>query len=434
MFATSRARHERPTGVGTAGAVLAALIASLTGCHGSGLAFSPPSTVSTATGVGTAPMLAVAADGRRAVAWVSAPDSGTDGRLFVSVGGARPVELTDTLGPVEAHGESPPKLAFGPDGVLYALYVVVEDVPDRRFPLAALRMIRSRDSGRTWSDPVSVNGGSTFGVNNFHALHVAANGTLYVAWLGGDPGKSGSWVTRSDDGGTTWLPAVEVDSGLACPCCRTALATAADGTLYLAWRHVFPGQIRDIVVARSTDGGREWSPSVRVHADNWEFNGCPHAGPSLQVDERGTVHVAWWTGKSGAAGVWYARSTDRGRSFLPAIPLGVGASSMPAHVQLALSGDSIVAAVWDDGVQAHPAIAFRISHNGGRTFTPAEWLSDRAHRVGFPVIAIAGRQVSVAWATDAATGPAKESSGSMTHKGLTPVGDGQVLLRTATLP
>ena len=65
-------------------------------------------------------MFALSPTGKRAVAWVSAPGGGTDGRLYVSTGGA-PSELRDSLGPIEPHGEAPPKMAYGPDGTLYAL-------------------------------------------------------------------------------------------------------------------------------------------------------------------------------------------------------------------------------------------------------------------------------------------------------------------------
>src|SRR5262249_5309733 len=71
--------------------------------------FSDPETVSAATTVGAAPMFALSPAGRRAVAWVSAPGGGTDGRLYVSTGGA-PSELHDSLGPIEPHGEAPPKM------------------------------------------------------------------------------------------------------------------------------------------------------------------------------------------------------------------------------------------------------------------------------------------------------------------------------------
>src|SRR4051812_10829429 len=347
----------------------------LVGCgatNGSPIRLADATALSAPTAVGTAPMFAVSTTGKQAVAWVSAPNGGSDGRLYVSVAGAAPAEIRDSLGPIEVHGESPPKLAYAPDGSLVAVYIVGKEVPGQRFPLSALRVVTSSDDGKTWTAPVTVTDGDVFGSHSFHALHAAADGSIYVSWLGkpdtpgdtaskktkgptvaakktgrdmasmaGMPGMAGmsdmggmhaasaSWITRSTDGGKTWSPRVRVDLGEACPCCRTGLATGKDGTLYMSWRHVFPGSIRDIVVARSNDHGTTWSQPVRVHADDWKFDACPHAGPAIATDDKGTLHVTWWTGKEGSAGVFYAQSTDGGKTFSAATPLGVAQYSRP---------------------------------------------------------------------------------------------------------
>jgi hypothetical protein len=358
-----------------------------------------PDTLSQATAVGAAPMVALAPGGQRTMAWVSAPGGGTDGRLYVTTDGAPVTELRDSLGPIEPHGEAPPKLTYGADGTLYALYAVGKVLPGRRFPFTTLRLAASTDRGATWSAPATVTGDALAGSRNFHALHAGGDGTLYVAWLEarGDA-PSGAYLTRSMDGGRSWLPAVRVAPGEACPCCRTAIATATGGTLYLAWRSVFPGNIRDVVVASSPDRGATWTDPVRVHADDWVFEGCPHAGPSMLVDERGTVHLAWWTGKERAAGVYYARSTDGARSFQAPVPLGVAGFSTPAHPQLALAAGGTVLAAWDDGRGALPTVLLRVSRNGGVSFGGQVVASDSGAAAGFPVVALRGNQFTVAWA------------------------------------
>jgi hypothetical protein len=342
-------------------------------------------------------MLAVAGSGARAAAWVSAPGGGTDGRLYVQVDSTRVAEIVDSLGPIEPHGEAPPKLAWAPDGTLHALYVVARVVPGRRFPQGALRSVRSADDGATWSAPVTVTDDSVFGSHNFHALHAGRDGTLYASWLDARSGKSAAYVTRSVDGGATWSANVRVSPDVACPCCRTAIATAADGTVYLAWRGVFAGNERDVVVARSTDKGATWSAPVRAHADRWVYDGCPHAGPSLQVDAAGAVHVAWWTGREGGAGTWYARSSDGARTFGAPVALGVAPFSRPAHVQLALGDEGQVIAAWDDGTVKVPRVVVRRSRDGGRTFATAQVLSDPARAATFPVLALTPAGVMVAW-------------------------------------
>jgi peroxiredoxin len=453
------------------------------------LTFDSARVLSAVSNVGAAPILALAPDGRYATAWVSAPDGGTDGRLYVQVsrdvpGVAADVvqrELRDALGPIEPHGEAPPKLAWSArsDGslTLGALYVVGKIVPGRRFPASALRFVRSDDGGDTWSAPVTVTDDTTkgldadFGSHNFHALYAAPNGTFHVAWLDGRAGKSAVYTTHSTDGGRTWARNVRVvPMGAplteACPCCRTAIAADAEGHVYLAWRAVIPDTsakavvtapgngngnehaahgatgptIRDIVIARSDDGGTTWGAPQRVHADNWVFDGCPHAGPSLALDSTGVLHAAWWTGKPGAAGVFYTRSSDQARSFSSATPLGVADASQPAHVQLAVRGRTVFA-TWDDGTKRVPAVVLRTSHDGGATFDAAVAVSDAGKAAAFPVLVAAAdaRALTIAWSeqnAEAAARAAQQRPNMKDPKAIMPlpsVGNTQVRVRHARL-
>jgi hypothetical protein len=279
-----------------------------------------------------------------------------------------------------------------------------------------------------------------FGAYDFHALHVAGDGTIYVSWIGGEGEKAAAWITHSDDQGVTWAPRARVDIGEACPCCRTALGTAPDGTLYMAWRHVFDGNVRDIVVARSSDKGGSWSEPVRVHADGWVFNGCPRAGPALQVDQAGRVHVAWWTGKEKAAGVWYARSEDGGRSFGRPYPVDVAQTATPAHVQLGLGSDGAVVTAWDDGISTERRILVRLSRDGGNHFEPTQSLSAAGRSPGYPVLALSGKNVTVAWSEvskAAADSTATMAAAMKQHDPKAPmklraIGGAQVLIRHGT--
>ena len=464
-------RHDaRDTRRGTTAAAAGLML--LAGCAKGGapsIQLGESAVLSAPTAVGTAPMVAVGPGGAQAVAWVSAPNGGTDGRLYLSVNGAPPAEIRDSLGPVQAHGEAPPKIAFGPSGALYAVYTVGKEVAGERFPLSALRIVTSGDNGKSWSSPITVTDGAVFGSHSFHALHVAPNGDVYVSWLGkpehdammaaneampmmkmalvrqegSNPhaahGESTSWITRSTDGGKTWSPRARVDMGEACPCCRTSLATGADGSLYMAWRHIYPGSIRDVVVARSNDQGATWSDPVRVHEDDWKFDACPHAGPAIATDARGTLHVTWWTGKEGNAGVFYAQSTDGGKTFSEAIPLGTAQYSRPAHVQLSLADSNRVIVVWDDGTKQTPRVVARVSNDGGLHFGDAVAFSDVGRAAAFPVLAVTHDSISVAWSEESEAmarkteADAKNAKDPKAPKGLEAIGQAQVLVRRGVL-
>jgi hypothetical protein len=342
-------------------------------------------------------MVALSPAGARTIAWVSAPGGGSDGRLYVATDGGPVGELRDSLGGIEPHGEAPPKVSYSPNGRLYALYTVGKVIPGRRFPFTTLRLASSTDAGRTWSTPRTVASDSLTGSRNFHALHVGADGTLYVAWLeSGSAGTSGAYLTRSADEGATWRRPVRIAADEACPCCRTAIATTPDGSLHVAWRSVAVGNVRDVVVATSRDQGATFSAPAPVHGDHFVIDGCPHAGPSMQADSAGRVHIAWWTGAEGRAGVYYARSNNGARSFSPAQELSRGRLVRPSHVQLALAGND-VAVAWDDGARAVPRVLLRVSRDGGRSFGPAAAVSDTAAAGMFPVLMLGADTVTVAW-------------------------------------
>ena len=99
--------------------------------------------------------------------------------------------------------------------------------------------------------------------------------------------------------------------------------------------------MRDIAFAKSTDAGRRFEPLVRVSEDKWELNGCPEDGPTLAVDQAGTIDIAWTTvvteGEPLKA-LFYAASRD-GKTFSPRARVRVDAeadawpSTIDAHVR-----------------------------------------------------------------------------------------------------
>ena len=363
--------------------------------------------VPVSTDGGAAPGLALAPDGHVTASWVSAPNAGTDGRLILrpNLSLAEGSAFRDAAGSLSIYGEVPPKIAYGPDGTLYAAYLVTRAIPGHQWPVNTLRFVASTDNGKHWGTPSTIqsesdNGGST----DDHALYVARDGTILAMWLAMHGHVSHTYIAHSTDHGTTWSAPVVVDHGASCPCCRTALAVSPDGAVYAAWRKIYPGgtgqgEVRDIALARSHDMGRSWSAPVRVHEDDWHVNYCPDAGPSLLAEARGVVHVAWWTGRSGAAGVRYVRSSDGGSTFGSPIPLGVAQLSQPAHVQLAMDakhpGD--IAAAWDDGTLAVPRITIRVSRDDGVHFETPSMVSAPNERAGYPAVVMHNDTLRLAW-------------------------------------
>ena len=198
-------------------------------------------------------------------------------------------------------------------------------------------------------------------------------------------------------GGTAAARAI---TGGVCYCCKTALAAGGDGALYAAWRHVYPGNLRDIAFTVSRDRGRTFAAPARVSQDQWAIDGCPDDGPSIAVDGRGALHVAWPTRVSELGkGIFYSRSTDGGRTFAPRArvdetPGGAG------HPQLALAGDRVVV-VWDEkGESGRRARLREIAAAAGAAawppqLEPAVVLATGS--VSYPAVAATEKATLAAW-------------------------------------
>lgn len=327
------------------------------------------------------PTVAADGDGRVLVAWAE------DDAAFVArlEDGAmsEPVRVSPASDAVAAHGQAPPQVATGPGDEVYVVYVAQTPVEGRRFPASDLRLARSTDGGRTFAPAVTVNDDAGFPTgHHFHAAAVGPDGTVYVSWLDsresdrpdaatlhddGPPVRYAHAVheptsltqvraARSTDGGRSFEPSAVVAEHT-CQCCRTALAVGPGGEVYVAWRHIFGENTRDIAVARSTDGGRTFGAPTRVHPDGWQIDGCPHAGPALAVDAGGRLHVVWYTGAEEHRGVLYAASEDEGRTFGAPHPLASGGPI--AQVSAAADGERAWIA-WEDPVEG----AVRVAHVG----------------------------------------------------------------------
>jgi hypothetical protein len=160
-----------------------------------------------------------------------------------------------------------------------------------------------------------------------------------------------------------------------CYCCKTSITTAADGSIYSVWRHVFPGDLRDIAFTVSRDGGRSFSTPVRVSEDHWEFDGCPDNGPAIAVDGTRRVHVAWPTPADGknptVMALFYAVSRD-GRTFTPRVRIPTDGPA--GHVQINTLADGSTLVAWEEMT------------NGGRTVKLARGTADAAGRITFTAV------------------------------------------------
>lgn len=250
--------------------------------------------------------------------------------------------------------------------------------PDKPFS-NELRLSRSRDGGKTFLPSILVNDDDQVIGHSFDSIHVAPDGVLHLAWIDGREGKKepGTFVTRSTDRGRTVEKNFKVDEDT-CVCCRTSLTTGPDGTLYLAWRKVLPGEIRETVVARSTDGGSTFSSPVIVGHDRWVFPGCPHRPASIGTDRLGRLYVVWYTeGVDETPAVFLAYSDDRGATFSPKQKLNVSKGTFPDHPQMAVDPEGRIVIAWEEQSPVRREVVMNVSLDRGQTFSAPQKLNDK---------------------------------------------------------
>lgn len=316
-----------------------------------------------------------------------------DGKNF-----SEPVRVNDIAGDATVRNENPPKIAIGAKGEVYVVWG-----NERGRWKGNVRFARSTDGGKSFSPAIALNSdaaGEPAG-HAFQSIAVDAKGRVFIAWIDernkreGDRGAEIRMVT-SEDGGGSFSDDRRIVSDV-CECCRTALQIDREGRLFLSYRTVPPvGPMnRDILIARSEDGGKSFTP-VTVSADGWELNGCPVVGPGLSLDDRGILTVVWFLGGGARPGLYYATSTDHGRTFSPRRLLDPE-QRLGKHAQMVSIGEGRAFVAWDD--------------SAAKSFTTSGILdiqTGKLHKGGlhegllYPTVALKG-QVAVIAAMKAAT-------------------------------
>ncbi|HIF95622.1 MAG TPA: exo-alpha-sialidase [Myxococcales bacterium] len=286
------------------------------------------------------PQLLVRASGAIAVLAVEKAAGGGDNlRLYLSPSGGDVFEpgprVNTRPGSVRSHGEGTPLLLEGTRGKFYAVWLGSQGQGKRG---SVIRVARSDDFLRSFGPSVELGAAQGRGPGPaFFDATVAPDGTLIVAWLGEGsdatlPGSSHVLVSSSADQAQSFAPPVSAASDV-CPCCRPGLAADERGRWFLAWRNMDEEDVRDLVVAASSDRGTHWSSAMTMPGPRWQIDGCPHSGPSLGV-LAGDLFVTWYTEATGESRLFWSKSSDGGRNFSPAADIAGGVLD-PNHPRLA---------------------------------------------------------------------------------------------------
>lgn len=283
---------------------------------------------------------------------------------------------------------APPALALGAKKEVYVLWPMPHPQANGKPFASVLNLSRSTDGGQTFLPPSQVNDDNVVTGHSFDQLATAPNGTIHIAWLDAREGKKdpATYTAQSRDQGVTITKNVKIDEPT-CVCCRTSVATSYDGIVYVASRKILPGNNRETVVARSSNGGQSFEPSIVVGHDQWVFAGCPHRPASLGVDGQARLYVTWYTeGPDDTPGVYFAMSDDQGATFTSRMMLNTSKGTFPDHPQMAVDIYGRVIVIWEEQSPVRREIVMRYSLNRGQTFSAPQKLNiKKAHH---PAVAI----------------------------------------------
>jgi hypothetical protein len=186
-------------------------------------------------------------------------------------------------------------------------------------------------------------------------------------------------------------------TGGVCYCCKTSIVSGGGHTFYAVWRHVYPGSIRDIAFTMSRDGGRTFSPPVRVSEDRWMLDGCPENGPALATSGQDVI-VVWPTLVAGGGGgepamqLFYAVTRD-GQRFTPRTAMPT--EGVPRHAQVVTLASGTVIAAWDEAVNGRRRVVLASKEPRGTGFANRRIAGD-AETAEYPAIVAVDSAVIVA--------------------------------------
>ena len=366
----------------------------------------------------SAPWVA-SADGFVAVAWGAAADGKADVMVAISRDGGRTfgpaVRVNSSAGDARINGEIAPRVALQLQAKGDPVVTVTWNAKDST---TQIKTARSTDGGRTFTAARSLQAAGSAGDRGWQAAATDERGTLHAIWLDhrgmAAASSTGHQAHKGEHDGVAMAQRSalyyaaadgserELFKGV-CYCCKTALAIGPNGRIYAAWRHVFANNMRDIAFTASRDGGKTFSPLLRVHEDKWSINGCPDDGPAMAVDRTGTVHLVWPTVLNGEQGaLLYATSQD-GQRFSQPVRVPTLGAPKPSHPQIAVDRAGRVMIAWDEaigGVRTAAARSVSI-RNGVAGFGNITKLADGPST--YPVIAPTPDGWLAVWTTGGAT-------------------------------
>lgn len=309
-----------------------------------------------------------------------------------------PVKVNAEPENILGDGENRPKI-IARKGVIYVSYTQGLAQP----MTGDIRFSHSTDGGQHFSSPITVNDNREIISHRFDSMAVNDKGHVYIAWLdkrdlsaaqkaGEKYSGAAIYYAMSDNRGVNFQQNVKIADHV-CECCRTAMDMDTDGYPVVMWRHIYGTNIRDHALVK-LDG--KMTP-VRVSHENWNVAGCPHHGPSISIASDGIYHATWFNNAPERHGLFYAYSTDQGKTF--SSPLNFGKFEAQAAHPYVLGLENKIHLVWKEFDGKNTAIFGMLSIDGGKSWTIPQKRADTQDTSDSPMLVNENNRVYLSWNT-----------------------------------
>jgi hypothetical protein len=263
----------------------------------------------------------------------------------------------------------------------------------------------------------STNGGETFGEprplvddsssQRFPTLSVDTQGHTVIAWIdkrlvakaknNGEIRLGGSVAFAwSDDYGQTFDQEIIANPNT-CECCRIGLIAISKEQAAIAYRAIFPKGIRDHAIQIVSRSPNSVGKIRMIAEDNWKTDVCPHQGPSVALSKSHTLHSVWYTQGSKRQGLFYARSSDLGRSFSQ--PLRIGQEGLNETRPFILAIGNKIWVVWKEFDGKVASVWERFSSDDGAHWSQDQLITQTSGYSDHPLLVQYKEKAMLSWLT-----------------------------------